>query len=187
MVKEFANISSSHFLETINGLITIRAFGWTERMAERNVELLNMSQRPAFFLTMIQQWLTVTLNVVVAIIAVVLVSLATRLRSSAGFTGMGLVSLMSFSDMLASIVKQWTQMETSLGAVSRLKTFGQVEGEGKGKAPTEDWPSNGEVELKDVSASYATVANQSKGFVLSNVSLSIKTGEKVAICGRTGR
>jgi ATP-binding cassette subfamily C (CFTR/MRP) protein 1 len=60
--------------------------------------------------------------------------------------------------MLASIVRQWTQLETSLGAVSRLKSFNEiVQSEdlpGENNVPPEGWPSRGAIDIKDVSATY---------------------------------
>jgi ATP-binding cassette subfamily C (CFTR/MRP) protein 1 len=149
---------SSQFLETLTGLATIRAFKWENALIARNHSLLNESQQPAFLLPMIQQWLTVAVNCTVAVIATILVCLATKLRASSGLTSVGLISLMSFSDMLASIVRQWTQLETSLGAVSRLKSFNEiVQSEdlpGNNNVLPEGWPSRGAIDIKDVSATY---------------------------------
>jgi ATP-binding cassette subfamily C (CFTR/MRP) protein 1 len=149
---------SSQFLETLAGLATIRAFKWENTIIARNHSLLNVSQQPAFLLPMIQQWLTVTVNCMVAVIATILVCLATKLRASSGLTSVGLISLMSFSDMLASIVRQWTQLETSLGAVSRLKNFSEMAQSenlpGEKNVPPEVWPSKGAIEMRDVSATY---------------------------------
>src|SRR4051812_28498827 len=107
---------------------------------------------------MIQQWLTLTLNLTVAVVAVILVTLATQLRMSSGFTGVGLVSLMSFGEMLSSIVRSWTQLETSIGAVSRLKSFIEtLKSENlleETEMPPEEWPQKGAIEINGVSASY---------------------------------
>jgi ATP-binding cassette subfamily C (CFTR/MRP) protein 1 len=57
---------------------------------------------------------------------------------------------------LASIVGNWTSLETSMGAVSRLKSFGETvpdENESQEKPP-EDWPQFGAIEINQVSASY---------------------------------
>jgi ABC-type multidrug transport system fused ATPase/permease subunit len=98
------------------------------------------------------------LNIIVMVIAVVLVTLALQLRSNSGFTGASLVTLMSFGDMLSSIVMQWTKLETSIGAIGRLRTFNEtVKPESKEEediVPAEDWPLEGHIELTGVSASY---------------------------------
>ena len=92
------------------------------------------------------------------VIAVILVSLALELKTNSGFTGASLVTLMSFGDILSSIVMQWTKLETSVGAIARLKTFNEtVKSENKEDEviiPDEGWPYNGHIELINVSASY---------------------------------
>jgi ABC-type multidrug transport system fused ATPase/permease subunit len=107
---------------------------------------------------MVQQWLQVVLNWTIAGLATVLVTLATQLKSSAGFTSVGIISLMTFSQNLTAIVINWTQLETSIGAVSRLKSFSEdVKSEnlqGEKEEPHEMWPEHGAVEIQNVSASY---------------------------------
>jgi len=98
------------------------------------------------------------LNLIVMVIATVLVTLALQLRSNTGFAGASLVTLMSFGDMLSSIVQQWTKLETSIGAIGRLRTFNEtVEPENREDediVPAKYWPLEGHIELRGVSASY---------------------------------
>ena len=149
---------STHFLETLKGLITLRAFGWLDLHIDINNKLLDASQRPMYLLAMLQQWLTLVLNMCVAVLAVILITLATQLRTNSGFTGVGLVTLMSFGQMLASLVQCWTQLETSTGALSRMKAFGEeVKSENLEQEtwmPGEEWPSQGLIEFQCVSATY---------------------------------
>jgi ATP-binding cassette subfamily C (CFTR/MRP) protein 1 len=112
---------------------------------------------------MVQQWLQTILNLAVVIVATILVALATQLRASSGFTGVGLIALMTFSGILTHMIMNWTLLETSLGAVSRLKSFSaMVKGEdlaGETEKPDEDWPPNGAIEIKNVSATYGYVGS----------------------------
>lgn len=107
---------------------------------------------------MIQQWLNLVLDLVVMVMAAVLTTLAVRLHSNAGFAGASLVSLMSFGESLSGIVIFYTKLETSIGAIARLKAFNEnVKPEDKDEediVPAEEWPQRGVVELKGVSASY---------------------------------
>ncbi|KAL3293563.1 ABC transporter [Colletotrichum asianum] len=149
----------THFLDTIKGVATIRAFGWTGRDIAHNQYLLDTSQRPAYLLAMIQQWLVVAMHLMVACIAVVLVALATQLRANSGFTGASLVTLMSWGETIAYLIRFYTQLETSIGAVARIKTFSErvkpESLEGEDIEPPKEWPENGSIELKGVSASYS--------------------------------
>lgn len=107
---------------------------------------------------MIQQWLNLVLDLVVMVMAAVLTTLAVRLRSNSGFAGASLVTLMGFGESLSGIVIFYTRLETSIGAVARLKTFNEtVKPEDRDEediVPPEQWPQRGVVELTGVSASY---------------------------------
>lgn len=98
------------------------------------------------------------LNLLVAFMAVGLVSLATQLNTSASFTGASLVSLMSFSEIATALIFCYTALETSIGAVSRLKTFSDnVQSEhqpGENFEPPPQWPQTGSMVLRNVSASH---------------------------------
>ncbi|KAF3061054.1 Multidrug resistance-associated protein 1 [Daldinia childiae] len=181
----------THFLDTSNGVVTLRAFGFLANDRAKNAYLLDTSQRPAYLLTMIQQWLGLVLNFVVAIIAVILTALATSLHSNSGFTGASLVTLMGFGETLTNVVTYYTLLETSLGAITRLKSFEKDAGlEDKDEediVPPEEWPQYGEISLKGVSASYsAESAAEVPSMALKNIKLEISPREKVAVCGRTG-
>ncbi len=151
----------AHFLDTIKGVVTMRAFGFIAEDISKNNNLLNTSQRPAYLLVMIQQWLTLVLGIVVAVLATGLTALATRMHSSSGFTGASMVTLMSFGENLSMIVQFYTRLETSIGAIARLKTFSAtVKPENQDHEdviPAEEWPQKGEIKIENVSASYESV------------------------------
>jgi ATP-binding cassette subfamily C (CFTR/MRP) protein 1 len=180
------NPHSTNFLDTLGGLPTLRAFGWSEHLLDRNNDLLDDSQRPSYLLAMAQQWLTLTMNVLVTLLAVILVVLALQLRSNAGNVGAGLVTLITLGAMLTTIITAYTGLETSLGAISRLKAF-EEETELEDRkhydiVPEKGWPMNGSIRMNNVDASYDGTHK-----VLQGLHLMVGAGEKIAICGRTGR
>ncbi|KAJ5611482.1 hypothetical protein N7528_008587 [Penicillium herquei] len=174
------------------GITTLRAFGFIRDDIQKNASLLTTSQRPSYLLLMIQEWLNVVLDIIVMLLAVGLTTFAVRIHSNTAFTGAALYSLLSFGENLAGIVLFWTKLETSLGAIARLKTFNKpVKPEymvGEDIHPPEDWPRRGVVELNGVFAKYATNYHDdtASSFAFRNIQLAINTGEKIAICGRTG-
>ncbi|KAJ4993969.1 Canalicular multispecific organic anion transporter 1-like protein 2 [Stagonosporopsis vannaccii] len=183
----------SHFLDTIKGLASIRAFGWVEDEIKYNRDLLDTSQRPAYLLAMIQQCLMLVLNLIVAFMGVALVSLATQLRTSTGFTGASLISLMTFSELATGLIFTYTGLETSIGAVARLKTFSEkVQPEhqpGEDVVPPVEWPQSGSMVIQNVSASHSSVPisdTEKAVLALNNISLTVGAGEKIAVCGRSG-
>ncbi|KAJ5518059.1 ABC transporter integral membrane type 1 [Penicillium expansum] len=178
----------AQFLETTEGLTTIRALCWQQGFADQNAELLDKSQKPFYTMYSIQQWLQVVLDLLMAGLATVLVTLAVFVskKTSSGALGVALVNLLSFNATLTSLITNWTQLETSLGAIVRVKQFVtdlQLQPARNEIACPEGWPWEGRVEFRKVSASYGGHVSTP---VLRSVSFSLEGGQKLGICGRTG-
>ncbi|KIL92440.1 hypothetical protein FAVG1_04851 [Fusarium avenaceum] len=164
----------THFLDTSKGIATIRAFGWTEENIRHNQLLLNESQRPMYLLAIVQRWLYLTLNVVVAVTATALVGLITQLRVSSSVSGASLVTLMTLSQSLSDIVRFYAALETSIGAVTRLRNFANQTGTESMShddiQTDQQWPSKGSIEIQGVWASYGLldpVEKDGYGYTLS--------------------
>lgn len=152
-----------HTIETIDGLATIRAFGWQGQCQKVTSTHLELSQRPFYLLMVAQIWLGLTLDFVMAGVAVVLmgIGVAKLGHVSAGDMGLALTSTINIGIWMKTLIKFWMNLETSLGAVARLRHFEQT-------LKPEDlpcernvmpvgWPSQGHIQFKDVSASYGYV------------------------------
>lgn len=107
---------------------------------------------------MVQQWLALTLRLVTTIVATTTIALATQLAISKSFAGASLVTLISFASTATSVIENYTLLEVSIGAISRLKKFNdEVVPETlpeENIIPSEDWPQAGAVEITDVTAMY---------------------------------
>ncbi|KAL3483855.1 P-loop containing nucleoside triphosphate hydrolase protein [Aspergillus germanicus] len=177
----------SHFVETLNGLATIRAFGWEAQSTAMMHKVLNDSQRPYYLLFCLQAWLVVVLNLITAVLAVVIISVTTSLRESIGpgYIGVSLTNILGFSTMIRGLVTAWVGLEISIGAITRIRHFTTVtKREGPSYTPVQEhleWPREGRIEFRNVSGSYGSSEN-----VISGVSFSIEGGQKIALCGRTG-
>lgn len=178
----------AQFIESLSGLVTLRAFGWTKHFKEKNLELLDASQKPYYLMYCIQRWLALVLDLVVTAMAVVLMILVVQLRDkiSPGHVGLAVLNVMGFSAVLADIIKNWTMLETSLGAIARIKDFAaDTTNENTSieiQSVPENWPAHGTIDFRNVSASYTPNSN----LVIRNLNMSIKAGEKIGICGRSG-
>ncbi|TLD36942.1 P-loop containing nucleoside triphosphate hydrolase protein [Venturia nashicola] len=174
------------FTETLEGIVTIRAFGWQKPFDEKQFQRLNDSQRPLFILACIQRWLSLVLGLLIAGMAVLLIALALCIpqASSGGALGVALNSILAFNMSLTMLISAWTNAETSLGSVARTESFEKytpVEEEpATPLEPPPSWPT-GAVAVENVGFTYAdgTIA-------LQNVSFHIPAGQKFAIVGRTG-
>ena len=176
------------FGETAAGLASVRAFGWSDKFAERNLELLDRSQRPFYLLYCVQQWLGLVLNLLVAVLVTVLMVIIVAKRQSIepGLVGLGLLSTANLSSSLTNLVVNWTMLETSIGAIGRLREFSaNTESEHKPwevDAVDSQWPEKGHVDFTRFEASYSA----DSVMVLKDIDLDIRPGEQVGICGRSG-
>ncbi|TVY43016.1 ABC transporter [Lachnellula occidentalis] len=178
----------SSFLESVEGLETIRAFDWSEAVIQNNILCVENSQRPEFLLFSLQRWLNLVLDLLTAVIAtsVVAIAVAFRERISGGQVGIALNIMLVANSTLLKLVENWTTLEISLGAIARLKVLESMtpsEGDDIGNLdPPDNWPSRGQVEFKNITTSYHTKSS----LALRNISLHINAGQKLIICGRTG-
>ncbi|KAM3453053.1 hypothetical protein NHJ6243_009225 [Beauveria neobassiana] len=107
-------------------------------------------------------------------------------------TSKGIQHIRSFGwrdDFNASfLIRSWTNLETTLGAVARIKDFcadTPIEKDTlRGAELPENWPATGLIDFNGVSASY-TAGDGSFRRALENVTFTIYPGEKVGISGRT--
>jgi ABC-type multidrug transport system fused ATPase/permease subunit len=133
--------------------------------------------------------LLLVLNLVVTGMVILLMALAVKLRSTIdpGFMGVALVMMMSMGQILAGFIQDWTSLETSLGAVGRIKAFSE-------ETPSEvlphenvqaddTWPVEGGIEIHNLTAAHNSYSDP----VLRDITMSIQPGQKIGLCGRTGR
>ncbi|KAH8596734.1 putative ABC transporter [Bisporella sp. PMI_857] len=177
----------SSFLESVEGLETIRAFGWSRAVIQKNISSVDNAQRPEFLLSALQRWLNIVLDLLAAALATSIVATAVFFqgRISGGQVGVALNIMLVANGTLLKLVENWTALEISLGAVSRLKalekaTLSKSERSGD-LEPPKNWPSKGQIALKSVTAAY-----NAESIILQNLSLNIDAGQKVIVCGRTG-
>lgn len=197
----------SQFLEALNGLSSIRAYGWTEDYHRRNQIALDASQRPSYLLYCIQRWIGLVLDLIVACIAVIVIAVAISMKGSPSMNllGIALFNIVNFSGTLQTLVTYWIGLETSIGAVSRIRSYvlqaTTEDLDSETEAVPEDWPQQGGIDITGLSASYEYVLgyflflwihvkqsfSASSEPALMGIDLKIRPGEKIALCGRTGR
>lgn len=148
----------TQFTEITAGLSTVRTFGWSKELLDESFILLNTSQKPFYLMFCIQRWLELVLDLFVAGMAMLLVTIALRIpgTTSEGAIGLSMVNLLGLNLTLTTVIDQWTSLETSLGAIARLKAFiGSTPNENKDaeKEMPDNWPI-GKIEIEGITASY---------------------------------
>jgi ATP-binding cassette subfamily C (CFTR/MRP) protein 1 len=150
----------THFLECLEGLSTIRAFGWSQVAQAIEIDRLDISQKPYYLLYCLQRWLMLVLDLIVAAVSIAVVTLAVRVpsQSSGAAIGIALNNILGFNQALRVLVDSWTQVETSLGSIARIKNFEETTPSEnqpeESETPPQSWPEKGKIEFKDISASY---------------------------------
>ncbi|KAF5247273.1 hypothetical protein FANTH_6530 [Fusarium anthophilum] len=149
----------TQFTEITAGLATIRSFGWTNGVLDESFRMLNTSQKPFYLMFCIQRWLELVLDLFVAGMAILLVTIALRIpgTTSEGAIGLAMVNLLGLNLTLTTVIDQWTTLETSLGAIARLKSFIQdTPNENKhGETGVPDNWTGGRIVFDGVIASYS--------------------------------
>ncbi|KAK1844661.1 ABC multidrug transporter [Colletotrichum chrysophilum] len=185
----------TNLLETVQGLATIRAFGWPAQSIEANHDLVDASQKPVYLLYMVQRWLQLVLELIIATVAILVAAIAPKMSATlGGLLGVALIQLMSLSQELKMIVINYTNLETSLTAISRIKAFEKEtpsESHPSGdiavyETPRPGWPQEGSVSFDAATVSYVPPGTENASFALRDFTLHITSGQKVAICGRSG-
>lgn len=177
-----------HFTETSNGLTTIRAFGWQDSWKESCRHKIDESHRPYYLLLCVQTWLGLVLNFLVGIISVVVLVIAIQWNGhgSIGSLAVALVNITTLGETLQNLIISWTGLETTMGAIARLKTFNdQTPQEAIPEADAQSlpigWPQKGGIGFRNVFASY-----HSDSPVIKGANFLIEPGQKVALCGKSG-
>ncbi|KAJ3474487.1 hypothetical protein NLG97_g9822 [Lecanicillium saksenae] len=102
---------------------------------------------------------------------------------------LSLLNIIGFNLGASFLIYAWTNLETGLGAVSRVKSFCLDTPQEKdtlcGLELEAQWPSRGRRDFNCVSANYLTEDGNVQR-VLDTVTFTVFPGEKVAIRGRTG-
>lgn len=92
----------------------------------------------------------------------------------------------AFNASLSSVIGGWTLLETSLGSIARLRALElEVEPEEAEEDTSEcpaDWPGRGEICIEGLTARHSPSST-----AVTDVSLTFPAGQKIGICGRTGR
>lgn len=151
-----------HFLETLSGITSIRAYGRGPAFLRQQQQVLDLAQAPYYMLLCIQQWLVLVLDLIVGGLAVLIAAIALGPPSSnsgigASSLGVALVIVLQFNNLLSQSIQAWTKLETSIGAVHRVQQFAKdTPQEPAGRyVPQTGWPAQGSIRFENVAVTYA--------------------------------
>ncbi|XP_078671004.1 ATP-binding cassette sub-family C member 8-like [Branchiostoma floridae x Branchiostoma belcheri] len=152
---------------------------------------INEAFTPNLYLLGVECWIGVRLVSAGAVVIFVggLTSVVAGLQGlvSPAWVGLAISYAIRMQLQLFSAVSAFAKVEAKMTHAERVDTYSRIPGEmyqhEKGNTiPQREWPESGTVQLDSVSVRY----DESLDPVLIKVTASIKAGEKVGICGRTG-
>ncbi|KAL6968514.1 ABC transporter C member 14 [Sarracenia purpurea var. burkii] len=178
-----------HFSESISGVMTIRCFRKQEMFSRENVKRVNANLRMDFHNNGSNEWLGFRLELIGSIILCVSAMFLIWLPSSIirpENVGLTLSYGMSLNGVLFWAIYMSCFVENRMVSVERIKQFttipSEAEWEIKDCLPSPNWPTHGNVELKDLQVRY----RPNTPLVLKGITLNIRGGEKIGVVGRTG-
>ncbi|KAK9451594.1 P-loop containing nucleoside triphosphate hydrolase protein [Limtongia smithiae] len=179
----------SHFSETLTGLTSVRAYNEQGTFIRKMENALDQMNRFSFVLVSNQRWLSIRLESIALSLVLIAGMLAVSARVNINPSSIGLVVsyCLSLSMQMAMLIKQLADVENNMNAAERVYYYmkelpSEAAFEIEDTKPRDTWPEKGGIEIKDLYMRY----RPGLPYVLQNLNLSIKGGEKIGICGRTG-
>lgn len=178
------------FSQTLSGTSTIRAFGEEQRFFKQCMSSFDTMNASYIMIQLANYWLSLRLDILGGTMGMFIAGVAVATSSakfiSPGWLGLALTYSIEVTQYLKHGVRMVATIEAQMNSVERVLYYtDNVENEPpeqlpKDPSPTE-WPDNGEIAFRNMSMRY-----RDGPLVLKNISLKIKPGEKVGVCGRTG-
>lgn len=149
----------THFIETLNGLPTIRAYGLQTALQEEMYEILDVSQKPFYLMFCAQRYLGLALNFTVATLAILVIGIAIAQQGHGVSTyyPVSLINVMTWGANLAKFIDSWCLFDVSLAAVERTKEFSEDTAKESTSVVDVDCEmpfDKGAIEIEDLSVGY---------------------------------
>ncbi|KAK3844230.1 MAG: hypothetical protein J3R72DRAFT_482430 [Linnemannia gamsii] len=178
----------NHFNEALNGLPTIRAYGFEKRFLSKNLINQDNNNRTFFLLWSTNRWLHWRVDIAGALVAFTTGVLILQNFDSIepGWAALSLTYSLMFTGTIVWLIRIYAQNEMNLNSVERVAEYMNLEEEPaaiiEGSRPPESWPYAGEIVVDHLTMKYAPDTPA----VIKDISFRIKAGEKIGVVGRTG-
>ena len=179
----------SWFGESVSGVSTIKAYGMEESFCQQMESKVDTNGKTMMPNYIANRWLSIRLEILGNIIVFFASLLAVLGRDTLepGMVGLSLSYAMQITGQLNMLIRQTSQIENNMVSVERIKEYQnslpqEADWMLAGDPSREDWPQRGHIQLTNLEMRY----REGLPLVLKGVNLSIQSGEKVGIVGRTG-
>jgi ABC-type multidrug transport system fused ATPase/permease subunit len=193
--KRFDSISRSpryaHFKETLQGILVIRSYKKEHWFIDEFFNRLENSQRMFYSHYMLNRWFSSRIPIVggmISIVSTIGITIFARYgMMNAGTAGLVTVYSLSFWGYLNWGIRVFSDIESRMTSVERLKFFASLPPEENkdlidSTLDNQEFLTSGSISVKNIKVRYA----DHLPLVLKGISFEIKAGTKVGIIGRTG-
>ena len=191
-LKRLSSIALSplytHFHETLTGLTTIRAFRKVKIFINLNEMYLNDYIQATYVNMAASQWLNFRLQMI-SVIMITIVGFTAVFQhiystANASLIGLALSYILNVTGLLNGLLSSFTETEKEMISIERVNQFEKIEQENLDcfETVTNDWLETPSIEFIQSTLKY----DKNDVNALDNISFSIKSGENIGICGRTG-
>jgi len=190
-VAETNSAAVVHASESMHGIAVIRAFNQEQFMQNENEVLVDSNISAVFHLEHVELWAELHIDMVAALFVffTALIIVLQRNTIKAGDAGLAISNATQLLVFLAMMVQGFGDVFFQMYSVARIDEYIK-------KTPAENFAGTqqlpvvdekptfpaGEIDFKKIFVSY----DITKGMVLSDISMSVKGGERIGIVGRTG-
>ncbi|KAL7753938.1 hypothetical protein RI367_000870 [Sorochytrium milnesiophthora] len=179
------------FAESIGGLATVRAYKYEAQITGQIESTIDSHMRAQYANYASSRWLGVIVNVVGTLVSfgVAIIPVAMRHTATGAQVGLGFVGAQSLVNFMMWVIQYLCEAESSITSVERIVEYSKapIEAAEHDAAIEPSWPSAGSIRFLDYSCGYQSLATDEPAKpVLQNLHLTIRGGEKIGICGRTG-
>ncbi|KVI05727.1 AAA+ ATPase domain-containing protein [Cynara cardunculus var. scolymus] len=194
-----------HFSESISGASMIRCFNQEVRFLTKCLNVIDDYSRVTFHNTATMEWLCVRINFLFNLVFfLLLVALVHLPRSSInpskllyslqikyltelfGLAGLAVTYGLSLNVLQAWVIWNLCNVENKMISVERILQFANIPSEApaiiENCIPETNWPSRGEIELKDLHVQY----HPALPTVLRGITCTFPARKKIGVVGRTG-
>lgn len=180
----------NNFNESISGCETIKLFQSQNRFIAKNNLFCDKLNEVYFVVLANQRWIGLSLDslgvVVLFIVSMMIVTGVFDLSPSAA--GLLIFYMSDFSGLVSNILNLYVDIENDMNSVERLMHYANhLAQEPTYRSSSLDrispnWPEYADIKFQNVSLRY----RHGLPLVLKHLSIDVKAGEKIGICGRTG-
>ncbi|KAJ1551232.1 hypothetical protein HK405_014914, partial [Cladochytrium tenue] len=178
----------AHISETLAGVPSIRAFKAEDRFVARQRVLTDLSNAPRYLYMCIPIWVALRIEILASLITLTVSLLGATGAVPPAQIGLVITYALGLVDSLGFFLRSVALLESEMNAIERLDFYGkQLPVEDPAELPSDppasQWPQSGTISLAGLELRYPSRPEHA---VISDLSLEIRSGEKIGIVGRTG-